>query len=181
MRPRFPARIGGSLKTESPMLRPVLIAALVLGLSACASVQKLDAAADVHALLLSIRDNDQANFDAHVDRPALKREIQAKLGAEVAKDSRLGPLAAFAPAIAEFAGEALVQPEVFQAVAAQYGYGADTKIPNPVAISSALKQLPDGRVCATRKKDGPCLLTFTKIDGTWKLTGFEGEVSELRI
>ena len=163
------------------MLRTVLVGLLVMGLSACASVQKLDAAADVHALLLSIRDNDQAAFDAHVDRAALKREIQAKLTTEVGKDSRLGPLAAFAPAIAEFAGETLVQPEVFQAVAAQYGYGSDTKIPNPVAISSALKQLPDGRVCATRKKDGPCLLTFTKIDGTWKLTGFEGEVSELRI
>jgi hypothetical protein len=163
------------------MLRPVLIAGLVLGLGACASVQKLDAAADVHALLVSIRDNDQASFDAHVDRPALKREIQAKLAAEVGRDKRLGPLAAFAPAIAEFAGETLVQPEVFRAVAERYGYGANTKIPNPVAISTALKQLPDGRVCATRKKDGPCLLNFTKIDGTWKLSGFEGEVSELSL
>ena len=163
------------------MLRTVLVGLLVLGLSACASVQKLDAAADVHALLLAIRDNDQAAFDAHVDRAALKQEIQAKLATEVGKDKRLGPLAAFAPALAEFAGETLVQPEVFKAVAAHYGYTPQTKIPGPVGISSVLKQLPDGRVCATRKKDGPCLLTFTKIEGTWKLTGFEGNVSELSL
>ena len=163
------------------MSRPVLMALLVQGLSACASVQKLDAAADVHALLVSIRDNDQAAFDAHVDRAALKQEIQVKLAERVGQDKRLGPLAAFAPAIAEFAGETLVQPEVFKAVAEHYGYTPQTKIPNPVAISSALKQLPDGRVCATRKKDGPCLLTFTKIEGTWKLTGFEGDASELSL
>jgi hypothetical protein len=181
IRPTFSARLGGVEERSPAMLRTVLVGLLVLGLSACASVQKLDAASDVHALLLSIRDNDQAAFDAHVDRAALKREIQAKLATEVGRDKRLGPLAAFAPAIAEFAGETLVQPEVFRAVAEHYGYGANTRIPNPVAISSALKQLPDGRVCATRKKDGPCLLTFTKIEGTWKLTGFEGDVSELRI
>jgi len=46
-----------------------------------------------------------------------------------------------------------------------------------------LKPLPDGRVCATKKKDGPCLLTFTKApeDGHWKLSGFDGELSMLRL
>ena len=36
--------------------------------------------------------------------------------------------------------------------------------------------LPDGRVCATKKKDGPCLLIFTNVAGTWKLSGFEGDL-----
>ena len=164
-------------------MRAILIALLALAVSACASVKKLDAANDVHALLVAIRDDDRAAFDAHVDREALKREIQARLMAEAQKDQRLSGFAALlAPGLAEFAGEALVQPAVFRRVAEHYGYSRDTKIPGPFAISQALKPLPDGRVCATRAKDGPCLLVFTKgQNGRWRLSGFEGETSELRI
>jgi hypothetical protein len=161
-------------------LAVVLIAAL--SLAGCATGKKLDAANDVHALLLSIRDNDKAAFDAHVDRVALKQEIQARLVAEGRKDQRLGGLAAvLAPGLAELAGETLVQPQVFRLVAEHYGYTAQTNIPGPIVISQSLKPLPDGRVCATRTKDGPCLLTFTKVGSVWKLTGFEGGISELRL
>ncbi len=33
----------------------------------------------------------------------------------------------------------------------------------------------------TRKKDGPCILIFTQIDGVWKLSGFEGDMKQLKI
>lgn len=167
------------------MRRLATIIALALFLGACASVQKLDAAGDVHALLIAIRDNDQAAFDARVDRPALKREIEARLMQQAqrrADDLGLGALGALlAPTLADVAGEALIQPQVFRAVAEYYGYKPSTAIPGPLAISSALRTLPDGRVCATRKKDGPCLLVFTQQQGTWRLSGFEGDLSELRI
>jgi hypothetical protein len=144
-------------------LRILLIALAALSLSACATVEKLDAAGDVHALLVSIRDGDSRTFDSLVDRPALKREIEGRL-------------------VAELAGETVVQPGVFRAVAEYYGYDARTKIPGPVAISTLLRRLPDGRVCAVTKKDGPCLLLFTEApDGRWKLSGFEGDLSMLRI
>jgi len=153
-----------------------------LMLTACATAQKLDAAGDVHALLISIRDNDQATFDQHVDRDALKKVLQAKLDEQVAQDKRLQGLAALlGPGIVDFAGDALIQPRVFKSVAEQYGYTPQTKIPNQVVIAQALKELPDGRVCATKKKDGPCILIFTKENGVWKLSGFEGDVSMLRI
>ena len=164
-------------------MRTIFLSLLTLAVAACASVEKLDAANDVHALLISIRDNDQAAFDAHVDRTALKTEIQARLVAETAKDKRLGSLAAIlAPGLAEFAGEALVQPSNFRRVAERYGYTPQTKIPGPVVISQALRTMPDGRVCATRQKDGPCLLIFTKgADDRWRLSGFEGDLAELRL
>lgn len=164
-------------------MRTIFLSLLTLAVAACASVEKLDAANDVHALLISIRDNDQAAFDAHVDRTALKTEIQARLVAEAAKDKRLGSLAAIlAPGLAEFAGEALVQPSTFRRVAERYGYTPQTKIPGPVVISQALRTMPDGRVCATRQKDGPCLLIFTKgADDRWRLSGFEGDLAELRL
>lgn len=164
-------------------MRALIIGVVALALSACASVKNLGAANDVHDLLIAIRDNDQAAFDAHVDRVALKREIEVRMAAEARKDQRLEGLAAIlAPALAELAGETLVQPAVFRRVAEHYGYTPQTKIPGPLAISQALKSLPDGRVCATRSKDGPCLLIFTKgPDGGWRLSGFEGQLSELNI
>ena len=165
-------------------MRHLLIALADLALSACATVEKLDAAGDVHALLISIRDGDSRTFDALVDRPALKREIQGRLVAEARRDSRIpaGLASILAPGLAELAGETLVQPGVFRAVAEYYGYDARTQIPGPIAISTLLRRLPDGRVCAVTKQNGPCLLMFTEAaDGRWKLSGFEGDLSMLRI
>jgi hypothetical protein len=163
-------------------MRAILTVLLALALAACASAKRLDAAGDVHALLLSIRDDDQATFERHVDRNALKGVLQAKLEQESAKDPRVQGIARLlGPSIVDFAGDALIQPRTFKMVAEQYGYTEQTKIPGPVAIAGALKTLPDGRVCAVRKKDGPCTLVFTKVDGTWKLSGFEGDLSMLRL
>lgn len=39
--------------------------------------REISAAADVHTLLIAIRDDDRSAFDAHVDRPALEAEFQA--------------------------------------------------------------------------------------------------------
>jgi hypothetical protein len=165
-------------------MRAVWIGLLALCLSGCATVQKLDAASDVHALLIAIRDGDRGTFDALVDRRALKQEIQSRLVAEARRDSRIpAALAAvLAPGLADLAGEAFLRPDVFRAVAEYYGYRRDTRIPGPMAISTLLKRVPDGRVCAVSKKDGPCLLYFTEgLDGRWKLSGFAGDLSMLRL
>ena len=163
------------------MRRLVLVLAALI-LAGCVTAQKLGAANDVHALLVSIRDNDSATFDAHVDHEALKQELQARLGEAIGKNKKTKDLAALlGPSVIDFADQALVRPKTFRLVAEQYGYKADTKIPGPLAISQALKTLPDGRVCATKKKDGPCLLVFTKEQGVWKLTSFEGDSSMLRL
>lgn len=166
------------------MFRILFLALTALTLSACATVQKLDAASDVHALLIAIRDGDSATFDSLVDRRALKGEIQNRLVVEASKDSRVpaGLAAILAPGLAELAGETLVQPQVFRSVAEYYGYRQDTKIPGPIGISTMLRELPDQRVCAVTKKDGPCLLIFAKApDGRWKLSGFEGDLKMLRL
>ncbi|THD62697.1 DUF2939 domain-containing protein [Phenylobacterium sp.] len=163
-------------------MRAVLISLMALALSACATAQKLGAANDVHALLISIRDNDSATFDTHVDHAALKAELQGKIEEQLSSNKKLKGLAALlGPQTLDIADQLLVQPKTFRMVAEHYGYRADTQIPGPIVISQALKTLPDGRVCATQKKDGPCLLMFTKEAGVWKLSGFEGESSMLRL
>ena len=167
------------------MLRRLALAAALLSLSACATVQKLPAASDVHALLISIRDGDEKTFDSLVDRKALNQEISRRLVQEAGKqqDQRISAVAALlAPSLAKSLGDSFVRPQVFRAVAEHYGYTPDKKIPDILTISAALRQLPDGRVCAVTKKDGPCLLDFTKAeDGRWKLSGFEGDTKMLKI
>lgn len=162
------------------MRRWFAVLGLGLLLSACATAQRYDAAGDVHALLVAIRDNDQQAFDARVDRFALKAEIEQRLRKEGSKRGAgfLGEL--LAPVLADAAGDAFIRPDVFRAVASHYGYKRDTPIPGPIAITGSLKRLDDGRMCAVRKKDGPCLLMFTEEKGVWRLSGFEGDLSMLR-
>ncbi len=163
-------------------MRRLIVALMALTFSACATAQKLGAANDVHALLVSIRDNDHAAFDAHVDHEALKADLQSKIEQQLSTNKKMKGLAALlGPSTLDLADQLLVQPRTFRMVAEQYGYRSDMQIPGAIAISRSLKTLPDGRVCATKKKDGPCLLVFTKEQGVWKLTGFEGDSSMLRL
>lgn len=165
-------------------MRVLILALAALVLSACATAQRYDAANDVHALLVSIRDNDKAAFETHVDRPALKRQIGARMMTEARKsgaDDGLAALGALlAPTLANLAGDALIQPSVFRSVAAYYGYDASRPLPGPMVIGGQLKSLGAGQVCVPRKKDGPCLLTFTQEQGVWRLSGFDGDLSMLR-
>lgn len=166
------------------MRRLIAASLAALALTGCATVApRLDAAADVHALLIAIRDNDRVMFDRLVDRPALKAEIQSRLMAETRKDGRVPAVLAalIAPAVADVAGEALIRPEVFRGLAEAYGYRRDTPIPGPVAISTLVRPTGEGRVCAATSRGGPCDLVFTLgADGRWRLAGYEGELSRLR-
>jgi len=170
-------------------LRPARLrfcaAALALaGLAGCLTVERVDAAADVRALLIAIRDDDGAAFDARVDRPALQRQLEQRLVAAAQGPNRDDPVRAlgamFAGPLAALAVEALVQPAVFRAVAEYYGYGPDTPIPPQLAIAQDLKPLPEDRVCATRHHGGPCVLTFAKQDGVWRLVSFDGDLGLLK-
>jgi len=101
-------------------------------------------------------------------------------GAADMDDGARALTALLAPSLAGVAVDALMRPEVFRAAASYYGYTPDKPLPDRLAIGGALKYLDDGRVCATKKKGGPCLLVFTNVGGTWKLSGFEGDLSDLR-
>ena len=82
--------------------------------------------------------------------------------------------------LVEAAGEALIRPETFHAAANYYGYSPDRPIPGRVAIAGALRPAGDGRVCAA-KRDGPCMLTFTREGSTWRLSGFDPQAANLHL
>jgi hypothetical protein len=162
-----------------------LVLCLALALGACADVERYDAAGDVHALLISIRDDDQAAFDAHIDRRALKRELRERLTAEAIRrtggDPAIGALAAIAARpLADAATDILVQPEVFRAVADYLGYSRSQPIPGPFVIASALRRIDDEHVCVVDKKRDQCLLVFTQEDQVWRLSGFQGDLGMLK-
>lgn len=164
---------------------PLLIALIAVSLSGCASVQRIDAAGDVHALLISIRDNDQAAFDARIDRNALRDQIEGQLvvrARQAKMDDRLKGLAMLltGPA-AQVASDTLLRPNVFKAAAEYYGYTPDKPIPGQLAIASTLRSTGEGRVCAARSKTGPCLLSFASEDGVWKLVSFDGDPAQLKL
>ena len=165
--------------------RAAMIAGLALLAAACAETTKIDAAGDIHAFLISIRDSDKATFDAHVDRDALKVQIRSRIMAEAAKrDSNGGDMVALAAVLGrpmiDSLSNALIQPDVFRAVAQYLGYSADKPIPGQFAISQALKPIDSDHVCVVAKKDGPCVLDFRNEDGVWKLIGFEGDMKTLK-
>jgi hypothetical protein len=165
--------------------RAVLTVSLMLLTGGCADAERFSAAGDIHALLVSIRDGDQARFDAHVDRGALKTQLRARLMAEAARrtggDSGLAVLGALlARPLADAAADALIQPDVFRAVADYLGYSADRPLPGQIVIAQSLRRIDEDHVCVPRKASGPCLLMFKDEDHVWRLTGFEGDVGLLK-
>jgi hypothetical protein len=159
--------------------------AALAAVAACATTQRLGAANDVHALLLAIRDDDAATFDARIDKPALEHELEARILERTqtndSNDAVRALGAMFAHPMAQLAGESLLHPSVFRAVAEYYGYKPGTPIPNQLEIAGALRALPDGRVCAAKGHAGPCLITFANEGGTWKLVSFDGDIKQLRL
>jgi hypothetical protein len=174
----------GSAEPAANWLRKLTLTATVAALAAaCTTVPRFEAAGDIHEFLVAIRDGDQARFDAHVDRPALKIQLKSRLIAGQAAahgDSSWQTLgAALAGPLVDMAVDAYVQPQTFRAVALRLGYAPDKPIPGQIAITSSLKLIGDGDVCVITKKDGPCTLVFKDESGVWKLVGYEGDLGSL--
>ena len=164
-----------------PRLIPI---ALVLALLAgCATVPRFEAAGDIYDFLVAIRDGDQARFDAHVDRPALKAQLRSRLIAGEA--GRHGEAswqalgAVLAGPLVDVGVDALVQPDTFRAEAVKLGYAPDRPLPNRLEITSVLRRIDPGHVCVVTRRDGPCTFVFRDEDGVWCLVGYEGDLGAL--
>ena len=157
---------------------------VAVALAGCATTRPLAAAGDVHALLVAVRDDNRRDFETHVDRPALRAHIQARIVARTRAMHRgatadvLGMLLSGPASTAT--DNLLVQPQVFRAVAEYYGYRPGSPIPGPLALSTVLKDGPDGTVCATTSRGGACLLTFAHETTVWRLVDIDPEAVRAR-
>lgn len=164
------------------VFRPVAVMALLasLALAACSTIPRFEAANDIHAFLVSIRDTDTAAFDAHLDRPALKSQLKARLLSGAVENSGAASPAALGALLVgplvDIGVDTLVRPDVFRAIAVEVGYSAEKPVPNVVTISQFVRPLDDGRACIFTRRNGPCVLMFKDEAGVWKLIGFEGRM-----
>ena len=152
-----------------------------LFLASCASPQQYSAADDIHEFLIAVRDNDRAMFNAHVDRDSLARQLEARLLKEVVPEDPVarGIGAFIAAPVADAATSLIAQPRVFRAVAIYNGYDPSKPIPRKVLIAQVLKNAGAGRVCIGDSKN-PCALVFSRVGDVWRLTGYEGDLRDLR-
>ena len=150
-------------------------------LAACATIQRYDAAGDIRAFLVAVRDGDRATFDAHVDKPALKASLKARFMAMEASghgvESRQALAALIAGPLINVAVDAAARPEVFRAAAELAGYGPSTHIPGPLVLGQDLQPMDDERVCALIRHR--CAFVFKREDGVWKMIDFEGDLGLL--
>ena len=167
-------------------MRAALIATTAaLALSACATTQRVDAAADVHAFLLSVRNDDKASFERYVDRRALTAKLEMRIQTEAARSD--GPrelklvAATLAGPAAQLIQTTLVRPSVFRLVAANLGYTPDQPLPKTLDIAGGLRYVENGRVCAAKSKRGPCLLTFAREEDTWRLVSIDAPIKDLKL
>lgn len=163
----------------------IALAAVAVSLSACATTERIDAAADVHAFLVSVRNDDKSSFERYVDRRALTQSLEMRIQVEASrpdtpKEMRLVALALAGPA-AKVIEQTLIRPSVFRLVAVNLGYTPDRPLPKTLDIAGGLRYLEDGRVCAAKSKQGPCLLTFAREVDTWRLVSIDAPLKDLKL
>lgn len=158
------------------MKRALALFALLAALAGCSTIPRYEAANDIHAFLVSIRDGDRVGFDAHVDKPALKTNLKARLLEEARqrKDTLGGLGVMLGGPLIDVAVDAAAKPEVFRAVAAEYGYDAQKPLPNTLVIAQYVRPLDGGRACIVTRKQGGCVFLFKNEEGTWRLIDFQG-------
>jgi hypothetical protein len=149
------------------MMRALGLAALLLVGGCQQAATQYDAAEDVRAFIVAVRENDTATFERHIDRPALRAQMLEQVrGALGGQGGALGE--ALGQGLAEGAVDQLLRPESFQLALRQAG--APERTPTAAEIATQLRVVEDGRVCLPRSQDGPCAITFAQGAGeVWRL------------
>ncbi len=164
----------------APRIAATLVALTLL--AGCATVARYDAAGDIRRLLIAVRDGDREAFEAHIDRPALKTNLRARLLAAAAGghgvQSREAVGALLAGPLVDVAVDMLVRPQVFRAAAELAGYGPETRVPPALLLGRDIEVLGSDRVCALIRHR--CAFVFRREEGGWKMIDFEGDLSLLR-
>jgi hypothetical protein len=169
------------MKRVLPLLAfTALSAPSALGLAGCGQVaQRYQAAQDIHAFFAAVESGDKAAFDAHIDRPALRKELRSGIGRAIGAKVGVSGEAAdvlndlLGSSSADQAMDRMISPESFRIV------WQNSKIPIKTApsawqIAPMLKMVPPDQACLTKRPGSDdCVMTFRDEGGTWKLTGIE--------
>ena len=156
------------LRPAGRLTRPLALL-LLAGLAACSSAQtKYDAAEDVRAFIVAVREGDSATFEKHIDRPVLRRQVLAQVQAALGGGEIAGALGG---SLAESAADQLLRPESFRLALERSG--APARTPTAAEIATQLRETDGGQVCLPRSPEGPCAITFAKQGEVWRLVAIE--------
>ncbi|WP_133255322.1 hypothetical protein [Phenylobacterium kunshanense] len=150
-----------------------LLAALALVLSACGGGAPKGAAEAATRLLTAAMNDDQAAFEAEIDRAALRDDVRRQVTAMAktkALDVEGGP--------SEFALDRMISPEAIRLVDAQGR--RRTEAPAPDEVRRMLKPLGERKVCL-RQGGSDCLLTFGKGKDGWRLVGMQARDMTIQV
>lgn len=151
---------------------PVL-AALALGLSACGGAAPKGAAETASRLLTAAMNDDEAAFEAEIDRPAVRDDVRRQVMAMArtkALDVEGGP--------SEFALDRMISPEAIRLVDAEGR--RRTEAPAADEVRHMLKPLGEDKVCL-RQGGSDCLLTFGKGKDGWRLVGMKARDMTIQV
>jgi hypothetical protein len=141
--------------------------AAVLSVAACQqAATQYDAAEDVRAFIVAVREGDRAAFERHIDRPILRAQLLEQVKAQA------GPLGGV---LGEGLVDQLLRPEGFRLALEQAG--APQRTPTAAEIATQLRVVENGRVCLPRSQDGPCAITFAQSGSgdaaVWRLVAID--------
>lgn len=147
-----------------------LLAALALSACERANTQ-LDAAQDVRAFIVAVREQDRSTFDRHVDREALKADVLRQLRARSAEGDPASLL--LGSRQGERLLDGLIAPESFNFALRQAGPALD-RTPSAPEIAALLKPAGEDRLCLPQGGlQGPCAVTFARRGDDWKLVAVD--------
>lgn len=155
--------------------RLIALAIAALSLAGCQQLtERWQAATGVHDFLAAVQAGDQAAFEAHIDRPALRASLRDRLnsalGAGEAKEV-LGAL--LGSRSADSALDQMLTPESFRIIWRASRLPTD-RVPTAAEISPFMIMQAPGQACVRRGlKSNRCALDFKNEGGTWKLVGVE--------
>jgi hypothetical protein len=157
-------------------LRTLLPAlAVTLSLAGCEQLsERWQAAQGVHDFLAAVQSGDQAAFEGHIDRPAVRESLRSGLGHAVGGGQGaeiLGDL--LGSKSADRAMDQMITPESFRILWRASGLPTD-RVPTAAEIAPLLILQGPGQACVRKGlKSDRCVLDFKDEAGTWKLVGVE--------
>lgn len=157
-------------------LRLALVSlAAAVSLAGCQQLtERWRAAEGVHDFLAAIQAGDQAAFEGHIDRPALRASLRDRLGRMAGASEGgavLGDL--LGSKSADSAMDQMITPESFRILWRASGLPMD-RVPTAAEIAPLLIMQAPGKACVRKGlKSDRCVLDFQDEAGTWKLVGVE--------
>lgn len=147
-----------------------------VALSGCGLGVRGQATDAVQKFLAAVHANDRPAFEAMIDREALRGDLRRQLS-EVGRSNGLE----VDGGASEFALDRMITPRAFKLVEAGAGRPL-AAAPNAKQIDGLVRMTDRAHACVgPAAPQSPCILSFAKQDGHWRLVGMRADQLTLAV